>query len=1331
MSAYGITSLPGVIAGLGTGVSGERVIGTKHSGPVGIESVIEYRSSYPIYLNISSWVDTFIVVTINGLDGADLRLNSQPNPGEHGETPGDPLFGGRTLVLSGKQYAKTIWKLRDMQQALRAAFMDIRHEYPLIFHAVDPADDLMLMCKLADKINIPDVQTVKNEHARDFQITLRASNPRFLSAVAERYIAMALQATIDFNEVIYPVIEYFAVSTYGPSSGYTIGGFKHTTGSGMLLPRAIQRNMVYNPKATVDLTSITSVRGETGTAATIQRATPGIPFGTAVNVTIPASSSTYTGVRFNNASLDINSATRVVYGGERLRVTGWLQQTTTAIANAGYGLRINWRVGSPTLASAPAAVPYTDAGFVIRDPAVTPTVGRWIRINTTVDVPLGQAAYPEVEIYTAKLDGSALGAGTQWQIAEMMLDFDRGTASAPYGDGNTPGWMWETATAYQYPSRRWMPMANMILNPTANAGGGSVAQLGATPYDAPPGQSPAQPYTGHTTWWQMTVRSNSVSLVDLTYNGQAPIAHGVRFDSSARVDEGATYNLSFYMRATTVARRVMYLAQFTAPPGNPIVANKYGNPNQDQGTDGKDAVGTWRRFWVDITVPPGQIGMSVAIMVASDAADTNLPLDEMHEISAIMLRPGAGPRRFVDARGTIRGLPAPEYSWAGTANQSESLGPIADRNMLSDPDSATATAILRTGINAVVSKVANGTGAGASTNFYRATYGSAVSQFSITTQMGMSVESYASERARHSVSTFVRLPPGTTYSRKVVLEIDWFDRVGSTPNTVLDLTRSVPINVADQWVEIKLEGISAPAKANAAVVSALLLDPLAGDILDVDRMMLTEADTIEQWFGPRTEWAEPTDVANPDGAALRYFQSTYKTQRTFTQVQQTLAVSPIATVAGKEDEIHMALSYLDQENQIYIRLDSANKLSICKWDAGTFSKLMEVTIPAKTPQVSQWMRGRMKDGVIFAEWYTASPYLGNLAVVGTKYTMTATEIAKFQTSAYPIALGIQNRGGLLGLSEWRYQDVTKPDGWDYYEGAGTVTQSSGTLVPLDITRKILVRKDITYLASDAEVIIQHRFEARPTSNNYSTGILLKALDKDNWIAFFFTGLPQGSGATASGVLMKRDNGVESVIDSATIGASAPATTAWLRGVTSGNTITIQRWTADPALGGSPTSTGTITLTGANATKFGSGIKGRYGIFWDPNTMTASIDEYRITLPSFDDIAFTVTNKGNFDAQTTIELTGPMTNPTVLNEANSTAAIISGTIPAGETWVLENNGPNKRFYRKSDGANRFQYLAATSMWVMLKPNNVPNPIHLIATGLAKGWDVSMIYRHTFM
>jgi hypothetical protein len=199
MPAAGITSLQTVLQGLAGGSANASIPGTKRSGPVGIESIIEYRSANPIYLNVADWIDTFLVTSIDGLDGADIRSGALPNPGEHGETPTDPLWGGRTLVLTGKQYAQTIWKLRDMQQGLRGSFMEIKREYPLIFHAIDPTDDLMVMCKLASKIAIVDQQTTRNDFQRDFQITLRASNPRFINAV--RSVAEFTQAGSSFNNI--------------------------------------------------------------------------------------------------------------------------------------------------------------------------------------------------------------------------------------------------------------------------------------------------------------------------------------------------------------------------------------------------------------------------------------------------------------------------------------------------------------------------------------------------------------------------------------------------------------------------------------------------------------------------------------------------------------------------------------------------------------------------------------------------------------------------------------------------------------------------------------------------------------------------------------------------------------------------------------------------------------------------------------------------------------------------------------------------------------------------------------------------------------------------
>ena len=198
----GATTLRTVIESLASGRVNQSVQGSKRSGPVGIESIIEYRSAYPIYLNIVDWVDTWIITSISGIDGADLRTGAQPNPGGQGETPTDALFGGRTIVLSGKQYAQTIWKLRDMQQGLRGSFVDIKTEYPLIFHAVDAVDDLMIMCKLNDKIQIVDQQTTRNDFQRDFQITLRASNPRFISVVRQ-VNSMAFSSSGSFDNIAF------------------------------------------------------------------------------------------------------------------------------------------------------------------------------------------------------------------------------------------------------------------------------------------------------------------------------------------------------------------------------------------------------------------------------------------------------------------------------------------------------------------------------------------------------------------------------------------------------------------------------------------------------------------------------------------------------------------------------------------------------------------------------------------------------------------------------------------------------------------------------------------------------------------------------------------------------------------------------------------------------------------------------------------------------------------------------------------------------------------------------------------------------------------------
>ena len=105
--------------GLGTGAPDEGLPGTRLSGPRGIESVIEYNR---LYMNVREWVDTYLVTTIGGLDDADIRDQREVNPGFHGETPFLSYYGGRTITLNGKVISKSLFKLRDMQQALRQSF---------------------------------------------------------------------------------------------------------------------------------------------------------------------------------------------------------------------------------------------------------------------------------------------------------------------------------------------------------------------------------------------------------------------------------------------------------------------------------------------------------------------------------------------------------------------------------------------------------------------------------------------------------------------------------------------------------------------------------------------------------------------------------------------------------------------------------------------------------------------------------------------------------------------------------------------------------------------------------------------------------------------------------------------------------------------------------------------------------------------------------------------------------------------------------------------------------------------------------------------------------
>jgi hypothetical protein len=201
-----IYSLLGAPIGLGTGDPKDGMPGTGKAGPRGIESVIEYNG---LYLNVRDWIDTYLVTTIGGLDDADIRDNRDVNPGFHGETAFQSFYGGRTITLTGKVYCKSLFKLRDMQQALRQAFAQLDDELPLIFRTPDPSLDMMIYAKKSQPIQMADEQRTANHFERAFQITLRASNPRFVS-VTNNYSYVSFSDLYDFSVADQVTVENFA-----------------------------------------------------------------------------------------------------------------------------------------------------------------------------------------------------------------------------------------------------------------------------------------------------------------------------------------------------------------------------------------------------------------------------------------------------------------------------------------------------------------------------------------------------------------------------------------------------------------------------------------------------------------------------------------------------------------------------------------------------------------------------------------------------------------------------------------------------------------------------------------------------------------------------------------------------------------------------------------------------------------------------------------------------------------------------------------------------------------------------------------------------------------
>jgi hypothetical protein len=201
--------------------------------PGGIECPIEFNG---LVMNDRSKLEHIRIVSIDGLDDADIIDSRQQNPNDHGETAIDePNYGGRTIVMNGRIEAQTLRSMRWMKQLMRTAFNDLV-ERPLIFRTGDSVSDHQIICKKSAPISGPETQGTNLKFTREFQITLRASNPRWLSYLRET-VSVNLNQT---NQIIVEnkgnFISTCRVYISGPApdmsfKNLTTGQYMHVSGS--------------------------------------------------------------------------------------------------------------------------------------------------------------------------------------------------------------------------------------------------------------------------------------------------------------------------------------------------------------------------------------------------------------------------------------------------------------------------------------------------------------------------------------------------------------------------------------------------------------------------------------------------------------------------------------------------------------------------------------------------------------------------------------------------------------------------------------------------------------------------------------------------------------------------------------------------------------------------------------------------------------------------------------------------------------------------------------------------------------------------------------------
>ena len=172
------------------------ITGSGFAVPRGVEAVLSYNN---LVMNDLTVYDKFRVLAIDGLADSDVRDTREDRPGEDGEDAYGSYYSGRTIVLKVRVEAYSLEKLRDMEESLRTAFVNMQ-EKPLYFLTGDGEKDHYINCrKSASLTKEEDVSTINFKHFREWQITLRAADPRFYRAKKKYLTSLVVMDNPELN----------------------------------------------------------------------------------------------------------------------------------------------------------------------------------------------------------------------------------------------------------------------------------------------------------------------------------------------------------------------------------------------------------------------------------------------------------------------------------------------------------------------------------------------------------------------------------------------------------------------------------------------------------------------------------------------------------------------------------------------------------------------------------------------------------------------------------------------------------------------------------------------------------------------------------------------------------------------------------------------------------------------------------------------------------------------------------------------------------------------------------------------------------------------------